>query len=262
LNIDLLYSELKNRLTTFGHIEVIYHFAANPGVRNSIIEPLKTIQNNICGTAAILEIAKELNVPKFIFASSSSVYGNTSEKCKESDKTDLPLSPYASSKKAAEMLCYNYFINHSIDISVLRLFTVIGNWGRPDMASYQITKSALCNLPFYINGDGNQARDFTFVEDIVDATLQSTELAGFNILNISGGNKPISLLDFIEIHQKFLKREIKIIHRQLQKSESYQTWADISKTTEILNWQQQYSIDDAVYNSISDNDYLNYIIKN
>jgi len=154
-------------------ISKIIHLAAQAGIRYSLINPKKYVQTNINGFFNILELTKRFNVKHLLFASSSSVYGNTNDvPFKENQSTDKPLQIYATTKKSNELMAYCYSNLHNLSITGLRFFTVYGPWGRPDMAIYIFTEKILSNKPVKIFNNGNHSRDFTYITDIVGGILK------------------------------------------------------------------------------------------
>lgn len=175
-------------------IDVIVHLAAKAGVRPSIEDPLSYSDVNINGTMVMLEAAKKFNIEKFIFASSSSVYGNNKKvPFSEVDNVDNPISPYAATKKAGELICYTYHNLYKINISCLRFFTVYGPRQRPDLAIHKFAKLIAAGKSIPVFGDGSMMRDFTFIDDIIDGVMAAIKkCSGYEIYNL-GESRPLSL---------------------------------------------------------------------
>ncbi|MDW8067148.1 MAG: NAD-dependent epimerase/dehydratase family protein, partial [Aquificaceae bacterium] len=174
--------------------DCVINEAARAGVRYSIQNPHIYFTTNVIGTLNLLELCKHTEVKKFVLASTSSLYAGQSMPFKEDLPVNTPISPYAASKKSAEVLCYTYHYLYGIDVSVVRYFTVYGPAGRPDMSVFRFIKWILEDKPLQVFGDGSQSRDFTYVDDIAEGTLLATKPMGYEIINL-GNNQPSSLLD-------------------------------------------------------------------
>ena len=210
-------------------VDVLVHLAAKAGVRPSIADPLGYYDVNVTGTACLLEAARKFKIPKLIFGSSSSVYGNNKKTpFAESDNVDFPISPYASTKKAGELLCHTYYHLFGINVTCLRFFTVYGPRQRPDLAIYKFTKLIEASQPIPVFGDGSMSRDFTYVDDIVAGILASMERCqDFNIYNL-GESEPVLLRDLIAAIEKALGKKSVINRQPLQPGDVEITFADIS----------------------------------
>lgn len=222
--------------------DAVVHLAACVGVRNSIEEPKMYIEVNVDGTLNILEAMKKSNCNRMIFASSSSVYGSSNKDVfQEIDRTDFPISPYALTKKAGELLCYTYAHLYSLKIACLRFFTVYGPKQRPDLAIYKFLDimENSGEVPFF--GDGSTKRDYTFIDDIVRGIRKSIdwtkkENSKIEIFNL-GGNHTISLIEMVEILEKVTGKQAKLVRKPLEPGDMYKTAADISKATKVLEYQ-------------------------
>lgn len=218
-------------------VGVIVHLAAKAGVRPSIADPLGYADCNINGTIVLLEVAKEYGIKKFIFASSSSVYGNNKKvPFSEGDNVDYPISPYAATKKAGELICHTYHRLYKIDISCLRYFTVYGPRQRPDLAIHKFAKLIEQGKPIPVFGDGSMMRDFTYIDDIVDGTVAAIEKCeGYEIYNL-GESKPIRLDRLVEEIEKALGKKAIIEHLPVPPGDVERTYADISKARTKLGY--------------------------
>ena len=157
---------------TVGPFDAVINLAARAGVRQSVISPWEYFETNLTGTLNLLDLCRQFGTQKFVLASTSSLYGaGNSLPFSEDDNTDKPISPYASSKKAAETLCYTYHVLHGIDVTIFRYFTVYGPAGRPDMSIFRFIQWMKEGRPVQVYGDGQQSRDFTYVEDIAQGTV-------------------------------------------------------------------------------------------
>jgi len=245
-------TDIRNR----GELEILFernnpclviHLAAMPGVRPSIEDPFLFFDINVTGTVSLLETMRKYNVINMIFASSSSVYGNNSKvPFSESDIADKQLSPYASSKRAGELLCYTYHSLYMFNISCLRFFTVYGPRQRPDLAIHKFTDRILDNKPIQIFGNGQTSRDYTYISDVVGAIHNSIRrLEGFNVYNI-GESHPISLIRMIETLENRLG--IKAIKQFLpqQPGDVETTFADITKARNELGYNPGFSFKEGI----------------
>ena len=238
-------SDLEN---VFGseQFDAVFHLAARAGVRSSIQDPHIYISTNTVGALNVLECQRRYGVNKHVLASTSSLYAGSPMPFSEESPVNTPLSPYAASKKAAELLAYTYHKQHAIDVSVLRYFTVYGPSGRPDMAPFRFFKWALEGTPIRLFGDGSQARDFTFVDDIARGTILAARPMGYQIINLGGGAKPVSLQYLLLLIEEALKRPIKIIQEPFNPTDMRETWADISKANKLLEWKPEISLEHGV----------------
>ncbi len=223
-------------------IDKILHLAARAGVRPSIEQPKLYQKVNMQGTLNLLELAKEYKVPHFVFASSSSVYGNQKKvPFSETDPVNKPISPYAATKKAGEMLCHTYAHLYEIKMTCLRFFTVYGPKGRPDMAPYLFTEAIIKGETINKFGDGSSRRDYTYIDDIVQGIKAAIEQPfKFEIINL-GNNTPVTLNRFLDLLQEIIGQEAKINQMPMQPGDVDQTYADISKAQELLGFEPKTS---------------------
>lgn len=240
------FSQLK-KVFEENTIDIICHQAAQAGVRYSIDNPFIYEETNVRGTLNLLECAKDFGIKKFIFASSSSVYGNRDNApFSEDDKTDTPISLYAATKKATEAICYSYHSLYGIPMAGLRYFTCYGPWGRPDMAPFIFTKKILEGEEIEIFGKGDARRDFTFIDDIVGGVAKAVEGDfDYEIFNLGRG-ETVVLSDFIEIIEKHTGKEARRKFTPKKKGDVALTSADISKAHDLLGYDPKVSIDQGV----------------
>ncbi|MFZ2341124.1 MAG: NAD-dependent epimerase/dehydratase family protein [Bacteroidales bacterium] len=217
--------------------DLVIHLAAMPGVIPSVENPMNYYDVNVMGTLTVLETMRRFKVNRLLFASSSSVYGNNSKiPFAESDPVDNQISPYASSKRACELLCYTYHSLYGFDIFCLRFFTVYGPRQRPDLAIHKFTSRILENKPIQIFGDGSTSRDYTFIADIVNGIYNSiSRLEGFGIYNL-GGSETISLTRMIETIEDALGKKAIREYLPPQPGDVKRTYADIAKAGKDLNY--------------------------
>ena len=228
-------------------IDKIIHLAARAGVRPSLQQPLLYQDVNVRGTLNVLELAKEFKVKNFVFASSSSVYGiNKKIPFSEIDNVDNPISPYAATKKACELLCYNYHHLYKIPVTCLRFFTVYGPRGRPDMAVYKFTKLINEGKEVEMYGDGTTKRDYTYIEDILQGVLAAVEKNfDFEIINL-GESRTVELKYLIMLIEKNLGKKAKIKIMNMQPGDVPITYADITKAKKLLNYNPKTNIEEGI----------------
>jgi len=232
-------------------IEIIVHLAARAGVRPSIAQPMLYADVNVNGTLILLEAAKKHKTGKFIFGSSSSVYGNNKKvPFSEDDNVDFPISPYAATKKAGELICHTYHHLYGISITCLRLFTVYGPRQRPDLAIHKFARLIEQDKPIPVYGDGTMMRDFTYIDDIIDGTVaamppfllsQESTGAGFKIYNL-GESRPISVNDLIVEIEKALGKKAAKEYLPLQPGDVERTYADVTKAIRDLGYNPKTTI--------------------
>lgn len=262
-NIDLLKKISKNRIILYEgsildkeflkkifnshNISKVFHLAAMVGVRYSIKNPDLYLQVNIIGTLNLLEVIKNHKIKSFIFASSSSVYGNQKKiPFSETDNIECPISPYAASKNAGEKLCYAYHHLYGIHITCLRFFTVFGPRGRPDMAPYKFIDKIYNNIPIDKYGDGSSQRDYTYIDDIIQGIYQSSiKNYPFEIFNLGKGTT-ISLNKFINIIENITGKKAIINVRSKQAGDVDNTCADISKAHLKLGYSPNFSVEKGI----------------
>lgn len=219
------------------NVDVIVHLAARAGVRPSIEQPALYADVNIDGTVALLEVARERKVKKFVFASSSSVYGNNRKvPFSEADNVDFPISPYAATKKAGELICHTYHHLYGIGMTCLRFFTVYGPRQRPDLAIHKFARLIEDGRPIPIYGDGSMRRDFTYIDDIIRGVVAAIDkCGGYEIYNL-GESRPISVTDLVaEIENALGKKAVKN-HLPTQPGDVDQTYADVAKAQRDLDY--------------------------
>ncbi len=235
--------------------DIVIHLAACAGVRPSILDPKFYVDVNINGTTNILECLNKYKTKKLIFASSSSVYGNNEKvPFSETDSVDNPISPYAATKKAGELICYTYHHLNNINTACLRFFTVYGPRQRPDLAIYKFTKHIIegQTVPFY--GDGSTKRDYTYIDDIIDGIMkacnwvESPEIR-YGIFNL-GESNTISLSNMIETIERELGLKAKRNYQPLQPGDVNITYADISHSRNVLGYSPMFKFNDGIKNFI------------
>lgn len=240
LELDKVFSKHK--------IDIVIHLAARAGVRPSIENPISYINTNILGTVNILECIKKYNVPKIVFASSSSVYGNSNtNKFSEILKLSEPISPYAATKLSCEQIIYTYSKLYNIQAVLLRFFTVFGPRQRPDLAISKFTKLILKDEPIQMFGDGNTIRDYTYIDDIVSGIISAIKYneTQYEIFNLGGGS-PVSLKEMIKCIEKNIGKKAIIEKLPMQAGDVDKTAADISKAKKYLNFYPKTSFNEGI----------------
>lgn len=232
-------------------IDVVIHLAAKAGVRPSIEKVEEYYDVNINGTLNLLECMRRHDVKNLLFASSSSVYGNNEKvPFSEQDVVDNPISPYAATKKSGELMCHVYSHLYGFNINCLRFFTVFGPRQRPDLAIHKFTRLIDTNksLPFY--GDGSTARDYTYVDDIVDGVLCALHnLNGFHVYNL-GESRVTRLNELVEIIEKALNKKAILDRKELQPGDVEKTYADTSKAKTELGYNPKYDVEKGIRNFV------------
>lgn len=244
---DIRNKEEIKKIFEKNKIDIIVHLAARAGVRPSMENPLLYIDVNVNGTLAILELAREFGVKKFVFASSSSVYGgNEKTPFSEDDPINNPLSPYAITKIAGEQLCGIYSRLYGINIVCLRFFTVYGPRGRPDMAPYKFTNLIMQDKEIEVYGDGSSKRDYTFISDIIDGIAAAIEKElKFEVINL-GDSNPVELKYLISLIEQNTGKKAKIKFMPEQKGDVPITYADVSKAKRLLGYKPKVKIEEGI----------------
>ena len=225
----------------------VVHLAARAGVRPSIQQPSQYQKINVEGTTNMLEMAHKFEVRKFVFASSSSVYGNNKKvPFSETDNVDYPISPYAATKKAGELLCYTYHYLYRINVFALRFFTVYGPRQRPEMAIHKFTRAIDKGETIQVYGYGRQKRDFTYIDDIIQGVLHAIDrVEGYEIINL-GESQTVTTNQMIEYIEKALGKKAIREDLPVQPGDVEQTYADIRKARQLLNYQPTTPIEEGI----------------
>lgn len=231
-------------------IDGVINLAARAGVRMSVENPWVYVETNVNGTLNLLELCHRYDIQKFILASTSSLYGSHNRvPYREDADTNKPLSPYAASKKAAEALCYSYHHLYQLDVTVFRYFTVYGPAGRPDMSLFRFTQWICEEKPVQVYGDGNQSRDFTYVDDIARGTIAGLKQVKYQVINL-GNDHPHHLMEVIHQLEDLLGKKANMVYGPMHRADVYATRASIERARSILGWEPQVSLDNGLKNLV------------
>ena len=231
--------------------DAVINLAARAGVRYSQENPFVYMTTNAMGTLNLLELMREFSVKKMVLASTSSLYAGQPLPFDEKLSVNTPISPYAATKKAAEVMAYTYHHLYGIDISICRYFTVYGPAGRPDMSPFRFIKWIYEGTPITLYGDGTQARDFTFVDDIARGTIAALQPVGYEIFNLGRGDSPIMLNKMIEMIEKYTGKKACIDYQPVQKTDMTETMADITKAKSLLHWEPKVDFETGLKESVN-----------
>lgn len=245
--MDILDREKLKEVFTKHRFDMVIHLAARAGVRPSISNASLYEAVNVQGTINILECCRKYGIGKLIFASSSSVYGgNKKIPFSEDDIVDRPISPYAATKKAGELICYTYSHLFNISVYCYRFFTVYGPRQRPEMAIHKFTRLITEEKPIEIFGDGSSSRDYTYVEDIVDIIASNLEnVKGYEIINL-GNSNPVKVTELIKFIEKAANKKAQVKYAGVQAGDVPVTYADILKAKKMLKYNPKTRIEEGI----------------
>lgn len=246
VEMDLEHEQQVAELFDQYQFDAVLNLAARAGVRYSMQNPHVYMTTNAMGSLNLLEQMRQKKVPKYVLASTSSLYAGQEMPFVETLPVNSPISPYAASKKAAEVMAYTYHFLYKIDVSVCRYFTVYGPAGRPDMCIFRFIKWIDSGHPIELFGDGSQSRDFTFVDDIAAGTIAALASVGYEVFNLGGGKQPITLNLVIEKLEKMLCKKALINHQPFHIADIQSTYANIEKAKNILGWTPKTSLDEGL----------------
>ena len=229
-----------------GAFDAVINLAARAGVRFSVENPWAFFDANLTGTLNLLELCRHRGIPKFVLASSSSVYGaNAPLPTPEEADTDHPIQPYAASKKSAEALSYAYHYLYGTDVTVFRFFNVYGPGNRPDMAMFHFIRWINENMPIKLNGDGTQSRGFTYLDDIARGTIAGLRPLGYEIINL-GGHETVSMNELIARLEAIIGKKAQIDHMPANKADMQANWANVDKARCLLGWEPQVNLEEGL----------------
>ena len=231
--------------------DAVINLAARAGVRQSVENPWVYMDTNLTGTLNLLELSRLYGVPKFLLASTSSIYGADAPlPTSEEADSNHPLQAYAASKKGAEVLCHAYHYLYGIDVTVFRYFTVYGPAGRPDMVMFRFTKWIEEGLPVLLNGDGEQARGFTYVDDIARGTILGLKPLGYEIINL-GGHESITINELIRILEGMIGKKANVEYLPFHPADMLANWADVQKAKRLLGWEPKVTLQEGISNLVA-----------
>lgn len=242
----LQFPEIDARPGSPQAFEAVINLAARAGVRPSVENPWIYIDTNLTGTLNLLELCRQQGIPKFIVASTSSIYSAQAPlPTPEDADSSHPLQPYAASKKGAEALCYTYNYLHGIDVTIFRYFTVYGPAGRPDMVMFRFMQWISEGRPVQLNGSGEQSRGFTYIDDIAHGTILGLKTLGYEIINL-GGHELITINQLIRVLEDLLGRKAQVIHLPAHPADANANWADVTKAKRLLKWEPQVELQEGI----------------
>lgn len=234
-----------------GEWDAVIHLAARAGVRDSVSDPWVYVSANVVGTLNLLELCRHQQIPKFVLASTSSIYGASAPlPTPETADSNRPLQPYAASKKGAEALCHAYHYLHGIDVTVVCYFTVYGPAGRPNMSIFRFVQQIAEGKPLQLYGDGNQTRGFTYIDDIARGTILAAQPLGYEVINL-GGHETISINALIQTLEEALGRKAEIQNLPAEKADMLASWADISRAGRLLGWEPQVDLKEGLARTVA-----------
>lgn len=222
--------------------EGVINLAARAGVRASVKDPWVYVDSNMTGTLNMLELCRATGTKKFLVASTSSIYGeNPPYPTPETASSSEPLQPYAASKKGAEAMAHAYHHLYGIDVSVVRFFTVYGPAGRPDLAIFRFVQWISEGQPVRVNGNGEQSRGFTYIDDIAHGTILALKPVGHEIINL-GGHEVITINNLIRLIEEIIGKKAIVEYGPPDLADMRSNWADVTKAGELLGWEPQFNL--------------------
>ncbi len=249
-HLDIENRQLINELFDVHMFGSVLNLAARAGVWHSMENPHIYMRTNTIGTLNLLEAMRSREVSKMVLASTSSLYAGQNMPFVETQPVNNPISPYAATKKAAELISHSYHYLYGLDISVVRYFTVFGPCGRPDMSMFRFIECILNEKQIELFGDGEQSRDFTYVDDIVKGTIAAQKEVGYEVINLGGGNNPMNINWLINQFEIALNKRAFVKHLPLHKTNLKSSWADIAKAKRLLGWEPQVTLQDGIQKTV------------
>ena len=244
-SIEALPGQVNTRLNR-PVFDAVINLAARAGVRQSLENPWVYVDTNVTGTLNLLEMCRQHAIPKFILASTSSIYGaNAPLPTPEDADSNSPLQPYAATKKGAEVLSHSYHHLYGLDVSVVRYFTVYGPAPRPDMVMFRFTQWISEGRPVLVNGSGEQTRGFTYLDDIARGTILSLKPVGYEIINL-GGHESIRINELISMLEELIGKKAQVQHLPFHPADMLANRANVEKAQRLLGWEPQVSLNEGV----------------
>jgi len=223
-------------------LDGVINLAAWAGVRNSVKDPWVYVETNMTGTLNMLELSRQTGTKKFIVASTSSIYGEDPPyPTPESASSSEPLQPYAASKKGAEAMAHAYHHLYDIDVTVLRFFTVYGPAGRPDLSIFRFVQWVSEGRPVRVNGDGEQSRGFTYIDDIARGVILALKPVDYEIINL-GGHEVITINNLVKLVEDVVGKKAEVVYGPPNLADMRSNWADVSKAGQLLGWEPRYDM--------------------
>lgn len=233
-----------------GPFDAVLNLAARAGVRASMEDPRLYQRTNADGSLNLLEAMRQTGCAKLVLASTSSLYAGRPSPFRETDPVDTPISPYAATKRAAEVMTYTYHHLYRIDVSIVRYFTVYGPAGRPDMSPLRFIHWIKQGRPIRLFGDGTQSRDFTYIDDIARGTVLALQPVGCEIFNLGGGRRPVTMLEFIRLIEQALGKTALIDRQPFHQADMLETAAVIEKARDRLGWSPEIDLAEGVQRTV------------
>ena len=239
--LDISQKSVIDHLTS-ERFDGVINLAARAGVRYSVEDPWVFVESNVLGTLNMLEICRRTGSKKYVVASTSSIYGaEPPYPTPETASSSEPLQPYAASKKGAEAMCHAYHHLYDIDVSVVRYFTVYGPAGRPDLALFRFVQWISEGQPVRVNGNGEQSRGFTYIDDIARGTILALKPVGYEVINL-GGHEVITINNLIKLIEDVTGKKANVQYGPPNPADMFTNWADVTKAGELLGWEPQYNM--------------------
>jgi UDP-glucuronate 4-epimerase len=245
---DISDREILNRKSAIVNrkFDAVINLAARAGVRYSVSDPWVFLNSNVMGTLNMLELCRQTGCKKFLLASTSSIYGaNPPYPTPETASSSEPLQPYAASKKGAEVLAHSYRYLHNIDVSIVRYFTVFGPAGRPDLAIFRFVQRITEGQPIRVNGDGEQSRGFTYIDDIARGSIAALKPLGYEIINL-GGHETITINNLIKLTEEIVGKKAIVQYGPPDLADMRSNWADVSKARAMLGWEPRVGLREGI----------------
>ena len=246
LRLDISERQAIDALSAAGQFAAVINLAARAGVRQSVENPWVYVDTNVTGTLNLLELCRRQGIPKFILASTSSIYGEDAPlPTPESASSDHPLQVYAATKKGAEALCHAYHYLNGLDVTIFRYFTVYGPAPRPDMVMFRFTQWISEGRPVLLNGDGEQSRGFTYVDDIARGTIMGLKPVGYEIINL-GGSQVITINQLIHLLESLIGKKAQVTNLPRHPADMSTNHADVEKAGQVLGWEPTVSLEEGI----------------
>jgi len=244
------FKAVETLFSRYGHFDGVINLAARAGVRASVEDPWAFVNTNLTGTLNLLEMCQRSNTKKFVQASTSSIYGADAPiPTSEEADSSRPLQPYSASKKGAEAMCHSYHFLYDLDVTIFRFFTVYGPAGRPDMVMFRFIQWIAEGKPVRLNGDGEQSRGFTFVDDIARGVILGLKPLGYEIINL-GGHETITMNEMTRALEQLVGRKAQVEHYPFNKADMLTNWANVDKARRLLGWEARVNLEEGMRQAV------------